>query len=322
MKNSLILPVIYLFVFLILTILLTGFNIVIKLAATMETSGFSVKEIPVFIKNVIPVSGLLSLLFLFIRILKKPGMHFLSFVLPLATAFCALFFGIISINTVITPVEETVTIKNYIKPNKFLFSENNILYISNLSDNKIDNAIYIDTNNLFLEPENNTQMYQFIDSANVEIEDNKININTGRKVISLDTIYSGYYSSGEIMETIFKSISSINKELSEFYNRNITEFAILCFSFVFIIMSSNVFMRITRWPLFNFFVVMFISIGAILLYNFLKNHIVLEFFTENTDSLFLRLIPCISLLIIGVLFLFIDIIFIPFNFWDKEIENA
>jgi hypothetical protein len=263
-------------------------------------------------------------LFIFIRILKKPGIHILLFILPLITAFCVIFFGIIGINQIITPVEETVTIKNYIKPGKFLFFENNILYINSVTDNTINNAVYIDTDDLFLNPGNNMRVYQYIDRANVEIVDDKININSGSNIISLDrmTYYSGFYSADKTMESIFESISLLNKEINEFYNSNITEFAILCFSLIFIIMSSNVFMRITKWPLFNFFVVMFITIGSVILYNFLKNHIVMEFFAETSDSFFLRLIPSISLLIIGVLFVFIDIIFIPFDFWNREIENA
>ncbi len=327
MRESLLLPVVYLFVFLILSLCLIGLNIITELAETTENSEeseFAIKKLPAIIRDVIPIGSIISLLFIFLRILKKPGIHFFSFLLPLITSFCVLFFGIISINMVITPVEDNITIENYIKPNKFLFFDNNILYTDTLTGNTIHNAILIDSNNLFLNSENDTEVYKFIEQANVTIDENNININTGYDSFSLSTksYYSGFYTTDETAEYIFSSISLINKELNAFYSRNIIEFAVLCFSFVFIIMASNVFMRITRWPLFNFFVVMFMTIGAILLYNFLKNQIVMEFFSDISDSFFLRLLPCFSLIIIAVLFLLIDIIFIPFNFWNKEIENA
>ena len=324
MRDSLILPIIYLFVFLILSLFLTGLYIVLELAATMETSGFSINKLPLIIRDVIPVSSIVSLLFIFIRILKKPGIHILTFMLPLATAFCVLFFGIIGINMIVKPVEETVPVKNYIKPGKFLFFDNNILYIGSISDNTVSNIIYIDSNDLFLNPGNNMKIYKYIDRAQAELKDNKINIHSADITLSLDTMtyYSGFYAADSILESVFNGISLLNRELNEFLQNNLLEFAILCFSFVFIVMASNVFMRITRWPLFNFFVVMFITIGSVFLYNFLKNHIVMEFFSEISDSFFLRMIPSISLLLIGLIFVFIDIIFIPFDFWSREIENA
>ena len=330
MKQSIVLPVIYLLFFIVISLFLIGLNIVIDLSDTTEnsgTSGFSIIKLPTIIRDVIPIASLVSLLFIFLRILKKPGIHFFSFLLPLITAFCVLFFGIISINMVVSPVDKDISIENYIKPNKFLIFDNNILYVNSMSGNTINNAILFNNTDLFLNLNISTNMekpvYQFIEQAQVSIADDTININKGNWSASLNikSYYSGFYSTGKTMEYVLSGISSINIELNDFYNRNIMEFAILCFSFVFIIMASNVFMRISRWPLFNFFVVVFITIGSILLYNFLKDHIVLEFFSDISDSFFLRLIPCFCLIIIGVIFLFIDIIFIPFDFWKKEIEN-
>ncbi len=324
MKQSLVLPVIYLLLFIIISLFLVGLNIIIDLSDTTEnseTSGFSFKKLPSIIRDVIPIASLVSLLFIFLRILKKPGIQFFSFLLPLITAFCALFFGIIGINMVVIPIDKEISIENYIKPDKFLIFNNNILYVNSISESTINNAILFNNAELFSNTESSS--YQFIEQARVYITDNTIDINTGNSTTSLNvkSYYSGFYSTGETMEYVLSSISLINVELNDFYNRNIMEFAILCFSFVFIIMASNVFMRISRWPLFNFFVVVFITVGSILLYNFLKNHIVLEFFSDISDSFFLRLLPCFSLMIIGVIFLFIDIIFIPFDFWKKEIEN-
>jgi hypothetical protein len=91
------------------------------------------------------------------------------------------------------------------------------------------------------------------------------------------------------------------------------EFFIAAFALLFLSASSMAIMRFTRWPLLNALLLISAVRIYFLLYHFLSVTAGPEIAKGLADPHIARLFPSIAFIVLGVLFLMIDIIFIPAN---------
>jgi hypothetical protein len=124
------------------------------------------------------------------------------------------------------------------------------------------------------------------------------------------------------VELFIKDFVLVTDELNNFFMNYKNTFYFLCFALVFAIMSCQVFLRITRWPLFNLLLLIILSRGFLTFYNLMRFEIIIKLLKLGSDSFFIRLLPSLCLVGLGILFFIIDILFIPANLRQKEIENA
>jgi hypothetical protein len=91
------------------------------------------------------------------------------------------------------------------------------------------------------------------------------------------------------------------------------EFFLAAFAFLFLCTSSMAILRFTRWPLVNALFLITAVRAYFLLYHFLSITVGPAIGKGVTDPLIVKLFPSIAFMILGVLFLIVDIVFIPNN---------
>ncbi|HEB11394.1 MAG TPA: hypothetical protein ENI06_09310 [Spirochaetales bacterium] len=329
MKDSLLLPVIFLLIFLVVFLLIAGL-------ATLKSWGECFPEgnntlveaifhnLPVRLLQILPVSILISLAALFIRILIKPGSRFLSFLFPLGTAFAVLIFGYYFLNE-ISPHSEKRAVKaeRFLLPGKFTELGGYTVYTESLQDGEAANLILIEDKKSGIE--NERKKFNFYSRVEIKADAQGITLhplNEKEVKINARPVYSFIFQEEPRLSSLFRDIGLLNAELDRQYHNSRTGFLILSFSLVFFCVASSVFMRISRWPLLNFIIVLLILRGIFSLFRFLKTEIILELNKVLADSPLIDSLPAMIFLFLGLVILFIDLVFVDYNFWQREIQGG
>ncbi len=328
MKDSLLLPVIFLLIFLVVFLLIAGL-------ATLKSWGECFSEgnntlveaishnLPVRLLQILPVSILISLAALFIRILIKPGSRFLSFLFPLGTAFALLIFGYYFLNEISHPEgtspnteERAVKAERFLLPGKFTDLGGYTVYTESLQDGEAANLILIG---------DKQKKFNFYSRVEIKADAQGITLYTlNEKEVKINArpVYSFIFQEEPRLRSLFRDIGLLNDELARQYHNSRTGFLILSFSLFFFCVASSVFMRISRWPLLNFIIVLLILRGIFSLFRFLKTEIILELKKALVDSPLIDSLPAMILLFLGLVFLLIDLVFVDYNFWQREIQGG
>ena len=334
MKDSLLLPVIFLLIFLVVFLLIAGLGTLKNWGECFSEGSITLVEaifhnLPARLLQILPVSILISLVALFIRILIKPGSRFLSLLLPLGTAFAVLVFGYYFLNEVnvmnVTspPEKKAVKAERFLLPGKFIDLGGYTVYAESFQDGEAANFILIEDGKS--STENEQKKFNFYSRVKISADAQGITLNTSEKKklkINARPAYSFIFQEEPLLSSFFRDIGLLNVELDRQYHNSRTGFLILSFSLVFFCMASSVFMRISRWPLFNFMIGLLILRGIFLLFRFLKTEIIQELKKVLADSPLIDYLPAMIFLFPGLVLLLIDLVFVDYNFWKREIQGG
>ncbi len=335
MKDSLLLPVIFLLIFLVVFLLIAGLATLKSWGECFSEGNITLVEaifhnLPVRLLQILPVSILISLAALFIRILIKPGSRFLSFLFPLGTAFAVLIFGFYFLNETSHPSstlphteKRAVRAERFLLPGKFNDLGVYTVYTESLQDGEAANLILIEDKKSGIE--NEQKEFNFYSRVEIKADAQGITLypsNEKEVKINARPVYSFIFQEEPRLSSLFRDIVLLNAEMDRQYHNSRTGFLILSFSLVFFCVASSVFMRISRWPLLNFIIVLLILRGIFSLFRFLKTEIILELKKVLADSPLIDSLPAMIFLFLGLVFLFIDLVFVDYNFWQREIQGG
>lgn len=335
MKDSLLLPVIFLLIFLVVFLLIAGLATLKSWGECFSEGNITLVEaifhnLPVRLLQILPVSILISLAALFIRILIKPGSRFLSFLFPLGTAFAVLIFGYYFLNGTSHPSstlphteKRAVRAERFLLPGKFTDLGGYTVYTESLQDGEAVNLILIEDEKSGIE--NEQKEFNFYSRVEIKADAQGITLypsNEKEVKINARPVYSFIFQEEPRLSSLFRDIGLLNAEMDRQYHNSRTGFLILSFSLVFFCVASSVFMRISRWPLLNFIIVLSILRGIFSLFRFLKTEIILELKKVLADSPLIDSLPAMIFLFLGLVFLFIDLVFVDYNFWQREIQGG
>lgn len=329
MKDSLLLPVIFLLIFLVVFLLIAGLGTLKGLGERFSEGSITMVEaisynLPVRLLQILPVSILISLVALFIRILIKPGLRFLSFLLPLGTAFAVLIFGYYFLNETSLHTKKTaVKAERFLLPGKFTNLGGYTVYAESLQDGEAANLILMEDGKSGTE--NKQKKFNFYSRLEINADAQGITLyplNEKGVKINVRPFYSFIFQEDPLLNSFSRDIGLLNAELARQYHHNRTGFLILSFSLVFFCVASSVFMRISKWPLLNFMIGLLILRGMFSLFRFLKTEIILELKKVLADSSLIDSLPAMIFLFFGLVLLLIDLVFVDYNFWKREIQSG
>ncbi|MBN2533585.1 MAG: hypothetical protein JXB88_11865 [Spirochaetales bacterium] len=325
MKNSILLPALLLFYSIILLILFTVIfvfflvisNHVIIQHLSMHTIFYYITSSLV---EVLPATILCAIIITFFHILKKPGNRILSYLFMVITATILLAGGTM-IFSLITPekLDEPHTLSDLIQEKSFTSIDETIFFTGEIEGNTLYNNLLAD-----ISPRKKTQVLSYAPEAYGRQQDGNLEIafagNIRRRIIIENDMQKARsfdfdFFTGELLS----SYSILSGELRKLTLKGNVEFYLFCFAFSFLFITTNMFMRISKWPLFNFIFLLFIITGIFFLYKLFNSIILAEFTKLIPDSGILPLIPVIGMFILGIFFFLFDIIFIPFHFKDEEL---
>jgi len=323
LKESLRLPIVFLFFFIITIFLLAGLNLLsfwgrIYSDNTDLVMRLVLRRIPVSVLEMLPASVLLALILLLFRIIRHPGNRFLSFIIPLISAFLVLAAGYLGLQMILPGYEEIkLTPARYLAAGNFIKAEDRVLYVETLQDSSLGSILLVGRGN----PEKNFSYYP---RGRVEALGEELKISVPESpalVFKLETLFSSIFRKAPIVRDFLHDIQLVNRELNAFFNQSRSSFYFCCFSLVFSFLSVSVLMRISRWPLFNILLGFLVMRGFFYLFRFLREEIASEVGKILADQTMIQLLPILTLVGFGALMLLLDILFVPFRSWHREMEG-
>ncbi len=316
-RNTIILPARFLFYFLIFLLVLTVADFLLAIGISPEQPGIIpllIDRLPYTLKEALLASCLAGLLAIFFTMLKKPGSRLMSFILLLLTASGVLIFGRLGLQGILPP--ESREQAPVVVPGKFHHHRNGSFYVDEVLDGKFSRLV------IFSEDEEKFKL-KYIPSSSVEREEDRIILQAEggeEMILEIPNEEITRVQPEKSLKPLLAEYGLLNVELDSLMENNFPEFMLLCVALVFVLLSTQVLMRISRWPLFNFLLVLSVIRGISFLYSSLRKGSINVLETLVSEGLFSRILPSLLFLALGVLLSLIDIIFVPYDFWTKEVD--
>ncbi|MBN2737116.1 MAG: hypothetical protein JXR70_09065 [Spirochaetales bacterium] len=269
--------------------------------------------------RVFPFALILSTILLFFRELVKPGNRFISFILILTTLFCFLFFGIKLISLIPEGQQKTKNIEYFLVEKEINNFQDYAIYPGKIEGNRLYN--------LFIYHKNiENPQTRFYNEAITTINQNDLKFSLLRNQkeninIKAQPYGHNYYDEPEDFRYIISSFMYFSDYLKKEI-RNFDLYALLlAIAFAMFITGTGLFMRITRWPMFNFIIYFFAMVFIFPCFYFFSTQILPEAgnLIPGPDSK--RILPIILFSALGIIFNIIDFIFIPYDRWKKDINH-
>ncbi len=317
-RNTIILPARFLFYFLIFLLVLTAVDFLLALGISPEQPGIIpllIDRLPYTLKSALVASCLAGFLAIFFTMLKKPGSRLMSFILLLLTASAVLIFGRLGLQGILPPASREQA--PVVVPGKFHPHRNGSFYVDEVLDGRFNRLV------IYSEDEEKSKL-KYISSSSVQREDNGIILRTedGEELIlEIANEEKTRIQPEKSLKPLLSEYELLNGELESLMESSFPEFILLCAALVFVLLSTQVLMRISRWPLFNFLLVLSVIRGISFLYSSLRTGSINVLETLVSEGLFSRILPSLLFLALGVLLLLIDILFVPYDFWTKEVDH-
>jgi hypothetical protein len=271
--------------------------------------------------DTLPVSILLTILMMSFRLIRSPGNKLISNLLLIASGFFVLVFGMIMLVPALPPEKSYPrSYKDYIEEQRFNRIDDVFLYPWKLSNTPLAKTLIVD-------PAKEDWKFYYYPSVNLSATQAGLELQVEGmlpKKISRET-YSRYgmlLSGDAFIRGLFSAFSVFASDIRRLATTRATEFFILSFAFVFFFASSGVLLKITKWPLFNLALMLFVVTGVLFLYAFYQTQVVPELGKYIKSGILTSATPTIVMIIFGLLFSLIDLIFIPSEIWKKDIEGA
>lgn len=306
MKNSASPALYFLLQFLILIILLSGFALLRRwgLASAGGSGKWSAAGmIPIILREGFPAACFLSLLITFLRVFTMPGSRFLTFLFLLVSASLLLVLGEIGISVYLGTKDPDPNLPP--KTGSFYSFEGGAFYAVNEENGMLSPLIGIDTMNGW--------KLTYYPQAEYLEKDGKrtLDLPTGeqREIQNSDTTEL-IFGRTPVAAGIVRDYQTLNRDLIRFLDERRNEFILLVLALVVLTLGSQILMRITRWPLLNYCLLLLFIRGALLLYGLARR----ELFLDEGSSVTLSLI----ILAAGLLLFLLDTLFLSFDFWKGK----
>jgi hypothetical protein len=116
----------------------------------------------------------------------------------------------------------------------------------------------------------------------------------------------------DILTALFlRDIGVLTSDFERLLTQSIGEFFLACFALLFLCTASMTLLRITRWPLINVLLYIVAVRAYFLLYHLLSVNLAPETVKVIANPMIARMFPSVAFTVIGVVFLLIDILFVP-----------
>ncbi len=321
MKDALRQPLFFLLFFIVLLVLFS------VLSLLSFGSDLLLSRLPFAIRENLPVAVLVAIALLHFRILKHPGNRLFSFLLPFLISAAVLIFGYTALYRV--QGMESVYAGHYPAAERFNRASDpdgrEILYyvgITHRSDgnrggarrDRLDNVIVV-------EPAGQEKVFTHFSIGRTEPAGDNLVISAVEGLrLKVDSNFDDLLGQDRFVRGLLIDIRFLNDELEVLYQQGMG-FYLLCLSLVFCFSGAGLFIRISKWPLFNV-VLSFLAVrGFFYLFRFLRQEIAAELAKVITGLDLVSILPALLLSLCGLLMLIVDLLFVPFKRW-KEIEGG
>ncbi len=347
-KNTLILVPFFLLIYLVIFVILASFGVFSSWIVNYSTD-FSltkhivINNIPIILYRVVPFSVFFSLLLVAFRVLIKPGKRFLTVLLLLILSYSVFLLSVLftaGFSSRVTP--EHVSFRKRLFEEKLNPIGRYSLYPVTVSkvkaESKVDSFIIYTglDNSISGDKVSKTKKRRgtltFFNNVSVkEKEGNTFlvpadgSVRDLSKAIEIEENASSSF--GSLLKTrgfigrFLSDLGVMNYDVSVAFKKDKKLFFILSLSIIFLFVSCGVFMRITRWPLFNILLSFLVLRGVFYFYRFLRFVVANEIAGIIGVPDLKTYLPTYVMFGVGILIFLFDFLFVPFDRWKREIEE-
>jgi hypothetical protein len=297
-KRSLLLPAWFLFYFILLLMLFSLLHVVGD-----GGSSSLVQKIPNSLRESVPGAVVAAILVLFFHMIQNPGNHLISLIILLATATAVLVTGSYGADLLYEP--EISNVSPTVVQGSFRNVEEGLLFTENEEEGALRGLVLYRSTPL--EEEWRLTYYPAGILGNGRV------VFPNEESVQLSAAPVPAIQAG-LLTQYLDDIRLFSGDLYGLIGESIWRLWLLGFSIVFATVASYLFMRVTRWRLFNVFFTFIVVRGIFFAYSAIRSAVVPQLGDQTEPSLFLDQLPVLVLLALGALFLLADIVFI----WRKE----
>lgn len=256
---------------------------------------------------------LITLFVTMIRVRRRPGVLFLSYILVGALAFTVLFLGPQLIESSISSeirriqVDTALSLRDLEHPQKLIALKEAWLFFEKKSGATLESGMLIRT-------EGRTMHARPFRQATYETGENGTGLSlegASRVTLAPRAEETAAFAPGATAGTIIDSFSALNAYFLSTSDERKTEFTAICVLLAAFVLSSSFFLRMTKWPLANIFLALLILFVILAFYNFLISTVIGELEKILGKSDLLAFIPHGMLAFFSGLFFIFDFILLP-----------
>ena len=303
MKDSLIHPLLYILIFLLLLFLAGSIQILSLWGASFNPSlphgrGWVIHTLPTVYRNVLPVAVIGALFLLHFRLKKKPGVHIVSFALLLICSTGLFVAG--------ASLSEMLCRKTECGPSPDVRGEERLEFTSDSIHRTGSESIYV------FRVDDSSDILEGVAELLPEGEPPHLTWYKNREPFSLSVsnpLFSPSFDPPPFLTTIQKETSMVNQYIYRLQDASPTSYIFALCSICFFSLSSGMILRISKWKVFNALCLLFVFRAVFLLFRVLQSDIADELISILPDRQIESSMPTISFLILGLLFLTIDVLF-------------
>ena len=319
MKDIYRLPILFIFIFVTLFILLFALN-VLALWGSVYSEGREAAlqaveaNIPDLLVRVLPAAVLVALFILLARIAARPHSRLLALVIPLAGAFVLLAFGY-QIFQRLGPDGEgaAASSRRYLVPGVFNTIESKVIYVEQIDERTVSPVVLAEEGNA-------DQKLLYFPQGMVLVGEDAVVIRMAGYTLATDPepVFGGLFAEDSALGRLFTDLDFLNRELQRTFRRSVPAFYLAVLALVLAFYGSGMFLRLSRWHLLNVVLTLLAMRGFLALFRFMSEGVVAEMDKVLSNPQALQILPELALLLLGGILLLLDLLFVPFRRGEEE----
>ena len=326
-KNALRLPALFLLFFILLSVLFTGLALLeLRVSASAENPRIlrvllAGRVLPT-LREVVPAAVLAALILVLFPMHRRPGNRFLSFLLPLAAAFVVLAFGWPLLGGLPPPRPPAPTPARYLLPGRIQEAAGSVLYLEALEGERLRGVVRFDRDSA-------SARLRYVPAAAVELAGGELAVHGDGLALAAPArpayqpLLRGSRSLGDqLLAGYLSDFARLNRELDERYRVSRPGFYFSCLALLFSFFAAGMFFRLSRWPLANVLLGLLIMRGFLALFRLLREGLAGQLAKLLPNPTLLAYLPEVALLAVGLILLLVDLLFFPFDRWQRETRGA
>ena len=325
-KDTILFPIVYCLVFVSALSVLCVFNIIYTAGAGASllpalSQDLIIGLIPHAVATMFVFSIFLTNFFLLIRLQRKPGLRFVSFVFILACSILIFLIGYNLISTDYAPGElpysgEVSKLQDLVAPQKIIPFQGSTLFFEAADGSRLENVVLI--NNKPTAPD-----IAFYKSGVLSISGNSVVLNTAEPnptqvKLTAQPPLSSIFTAQGVVGLLISHYDKLRATLNDLYNSNRAEFHLFSLSILILMLTAGFFIRLSRWPLFNAFLYIFVLLLIFVFNNFVVYTMIPELEKFLGKNFLLDIMPSVIILILAATFFLLDFVLLPQTHYRRK----
>jgi len=321
-KEPLKIPFIFLFI-LICTTFVCAVLDMLSVWGLYESAGrgftlaTAVQRLPRSIYDVLVPSVVLSIVLLGFRLARRPFSRFIALLIVFGVGYIVLVNGMLWLQPIAgaSPAAQE-SARQYIPPSTFIRIGERMINVRSLTDTRARAILVFD-------PAREGARFTVAPEGTAVISGGALKLTTsGPRPLTItgapDLSWTSVFAADRFTSLFLRDVRTMSSDFQRLLETSRAEFFASSFALVLLCTASLMLLRITRWPLVNIMLLGIAVRGYFSLYHLLAVSFAPQLAQVVTDRFVARMFPSAVFVGLAVLFLLVDILFIPGDRWVSE----